>query len=41
MATTPSFKAMVDDMAFRLQTVPLPKGKRSAIAVLGKENIKL
>jgi hypothetical protein len=41
MARAPSFKAMVDDMAFHSQSVPLPKGKRSAIAVLGKEKIKL
>jgi len=41
MARSPSFKAMVDDLAFRSQTVPLPKGKRSAIAVLGKEKFKL
>jgi hypothetical protein len=41
MAKAPSLKTMVDDMAFRSQTVPLPKGKRSAVAVLGKEKIKL
>jgi hypothetical protein len=41
MAQAPSFKTMVDGMAFRSQTVPLPKGKRSAVAVLGKEKIKL
>lgn len=41
MAKAPSFKAMVDDMAFRSQTIPLPKGKRSAVAVLAKEKIKL
>jgi hypothetical protein len=41
MARALSFKAMVDDMAFRSQTAPLPKDKRSAIAVLGKEKIKL
>jgi len=41
VAKAPSFKTMVDDMAFRSQTVPLPKGKRSAVAVLGKEKIKL
>ena len=41
LAKAPSFKAMVDDMAFRSQTIPVPKGKRSAIAVLGKEKIKL
>jgi len=41
VAKAPSFKAMVDDMAFRSQNIPLPKGKRSAVAVLGKEKIKL
>jgi hypothetical protein len=41
MAKAPSFKAMVDGMSFRSQAVPLPKGKRSAVAVLGKEKIKL
>jgi len=41
MARAPSFKSMVDDMAFRSQTVPLPKGKRSAVAALSKEKIKL
>jgi hypothetical protein len=41
MAKAPSFKAMVDGMLFRSQAVPLPKGKRSAVAVLGKEKIKL
>jgi hypothetical protein len=41
MAKAPSFKALVDDMAFRSQTIPLPKGKCSAVAVLGKEKIKL
>jgi len=41
MAKAPSFKAMVDDMAFRSQTVPLPKGKHSAVAVLAKEKTKL
>jgi hypothetical protein len=41
MAKAPSFKAMVDDMAFRSQAVPVPKGKRSAVAVLSKEKIKL
>ena len=41
MVKAPSFKALVDDMAFRSQTIPLPKGKLSAVAVLGKEKIKL
>jgi hypothetical protein len=37
----PSFKALVDGMAFRSQTVQAPKGKVSAVAVLGTERIKL
>ena len=37
----PSFKALVDGMAFRSQTIPVPKGKLSAVAVLVKEKIKL
>jgi hypothetical protein len=41
MAKAPSFKAILDGMSFRSQAVPLPKGKRSAVAVLGKEKIKL
>lgn len=41
MKNAPSFKALVDDMAFRSQTIPIPKGKLSAVAVLGKEKIKL
>ena len=41
MAKAPSFKALIDDMAFRSQTISIPKGKLSAVAVLGKEKIKL
>ena len=41
LATAPSFKAAVDDLAFRSQTGPLPQGKQSAVAVLSKEKIKL
>ena len=41
MAKAPSYKALIDDMAFRSQTLPLPNGKRSAVAVLGKEKVKL
>ena len=37
----PSFKALIDGMAFRSETVQTPKGKLSAVAVLGKEKIKL
>lgn len=41
MVKAPSFKALVDDMAFRSTTIPLPKGKLSAVAVLSKEKSKL
>lgn len=41
LATAPSFKAAVDDLAFRSQASHLPKGKQSAVAVLSKEKIKL
>jgi hypothetical protein len=41
LAAAPSFKAAVDDLAFRSQTSPLPQGKQSAFAVLSKEKIRL
>jgi len=41
LATAPSFKAAVDDLAFRSQTGPIPQGKQSAVAVLSKEKIRL
>jgi len=41
MAKAPSFKALIDDMVFRPETIPMPKGKQSAVAVLGKEKLKL
>jgi hypothetical protein len=41
LATAPSFKAAVDDLAFRSQISPLPQGKQSVVAVLSKEKIKL
>lgn len=41
LATAPSFKAAIDDLAFRSQTSPLPQGKQSAVAVLSKEKIRL
>jgi hypothetical protein len=41
LATAPSFKAAVDDLAFRSQTSPLPQDKQSAVAVLSKEKIGL
>jgi len=41
LAAAPSFKAAVDDLAFRSETSPLPQGKQSAVAVLSKEKIRL
>lgn len=41
LASAPSFKAAVDDLAFRSQTSAIPQGKQSAIAVLSKEKITL
>jgi hypothetical protein len=41
LATAPSFKAAVDDLAFRSQPNRLPQGKQSAVAVLSKEKIRL
>lgn len=41
LEAAPSFKAAVDGLAFRSQSSPLPQGKQSAVAVLGKEKIKL
>lgn len=41
MVKAPSFKALVDDMAFRSTAIALPKGKLSAVAVLSKEKSKL
>lgn len=41
LATAPSFKAAIDDLAFRSQTSPLPQGKQSAIVVLSKEKFRL
>ena len=41
LATAPSFKAAVDDLAFRSQISPLPQGKQSAVTVLSKEKIRL
>lgn len=41
LATAPSFKAAVDDLAFRSQTSPFSQGKQSAVLVLSKEKIRL
>lgn len=41
LATAPSFKAAVDDLAFRSESSPIDRGKQSAVAVLSKEKIRL
>ncbi len=41
LTTAPSFKAAIDDLAFRPESDPVPPGKQSAVAVLSKEKIKL
>ena len=41
LASAPSYRALVDNMAFRNQSVTIPNGKQSALAVLAKEKIKL
>jgi hypothetical protein len=41
LAKAPSFKAAVDDLAFRSQTSALPRDRQSAVAVLSKEKIRL
>lgn len=41
LATAPSFKAAVEGLAFCPQTSHIPQGKKSAVAVLSKEKIRL
>ena len=41
LTTAPSFKAAIDDLAFRREIDLVPQGKQSAVAVLSKEKIKL
>jgi hypothetical protein len=41
LAHAPSLKAAVDLVAFRSHATQLPKGTRSALAVLSEENTKL
>ena len=41
LATAPSFKAAVDELAFPSQTTPLSQGKQSVVTVLSKEKIRL
>lgn len=41
LATAPSYKAIIDDLAFRSGNPEIPEGKQSALGVLSKEKIKL
>ena len=41
LAQKTSVKAVIDEMAFKPQSTQPSKGMQSALAVLGKENIKL
>ena len=41
LATAPSYKAVMDQLAFPQKTSTVPKEKQSALAVLGKEKIRL
>jgi hypothetical protein len=41
LAIAPSYKAVVDSIAFHNQGSTIPKDKQSALAVLAKEKIKL
>jgi len=41
LASAPSYRAVVDNMAFRNRGVRIPNGKQSALAVLAKEKVKL
>jgi hypothetical protein len=41
LATAPSYKAVMNELAFPPKSSTVPKDKQSALAVLGKEKIKL
>ena len=41
LATAPSYKAVMNELAFPVKSPTVPKDKQSALAVLGKEKIKL
>jgi hypothetical protein len=41
LAQASSIKAALDQVAFHSQSIPLPKGKQSALAVLSQDNNKL
>jgi hypothetical protein len=41
LVRSPSFQAALDRMAFQYQSVQLPRGMRSALETLGKEDFRL
>jgi hypothetical protein len=41
LQTAPSYRAVMDGLAFSAESAAVPKDKQSALAVLGKEKIKL
>lgn len=41
LATAPSYKSLMDELAFPRQSSMIPRGQQSALAVLSKEKIKL
>jgi hypothetical protein len=41
LATAPSYKAVMNELAFPPKSSTVPKDKQSALAILGKEKIKL
>jgi hypothetical protein len=41
LVRSPSFQAALDRMAFQDQSVHLPRGMRSALGTLGKEDFRL
>ena len=41
LATAPSYKAVMNELAFPSNSLSISKDKQSALAVLGKEKIKL
>jgi hypothetical protein len=41
LAASPSYRAVMNELAFPIKSSPAAKDKQSALAVLGKEKIKL
>lgn len=41
LASSPSYRSAVNNLAFRNRTITIPNGKQSALALLAKEKVKL